>query len=376
MSAPTRRFSIGRITPSDAPAIARLNERLRLGGDPHVVYGTDDGLPDDAPLPRERLYVVRDGDEIRAAAYLKEVQFRIRDETVTLGWVKYPVAESLVDKRFANAPAGLVLDLMRRRPLLAAVGMGGHDGSFAQLLQRLGWQGDDTPTLIFPVDLAAIARALPAMRPGLASERIATYIGRTGLGNLGSLVLSPLARAYFALRHAGARAESFDSFGTWATIGNREIGAEYPAVACRDARHSNWMSPLDVPGARRLRIALRDATVGWAVVQTIDRRNVASSDRFSGLRVGVLHELFSRLEHAPQVIAAAVRDLLDQKVQVVIAQHSHAQWQVVLRRMGFIVSPARFGLYVAPALAAHLQASQVSIQEMFVTRNDDGIHRD
>lgn len=371
---PAPRFTIGRVTPTDATAIARLNTRLTAGGSPHEVYAEDDGLPDDAPFPRERLYVVREGEEIRAAAYLKEVRFRIGGAEHVIGWVKYPVSESLVSKQYSALPGALLMELMRRRPLLAAVGMGGHRGPFAQLLGGMKWRGHAVATMVLPLRFGAVARALPKMGVGGRIGTIAKMAGASGLADVGGVLARPLLRAWLYRKQGALQLRAASPDASNAQFFERMLTL-YGAMASRDATHLQWMYPADAPRVAYYTASARGGQVGWLVTQMIEDNSPLESNRSGGLRIGSLHDMLAAPEHATALLAAGARLLRDAGADVVLVQHCHPDWQRALRAIGFVSSPSGFALYVAPAFARLLDEHALPVETLYVTRGDDGLHR-
>ena len=70
-------MKIRRFEAADAPALDRLNERLRAGG-AHERVDPEGSEQQHSTIIRQRLFVASDDGEIRGAVWLKEHAFRVR----------------------------------------------------------------------------------------------------------------------------------------------------------------------------------------------------------------------------------------------------------------------------------------------------------
>ena len=110
------RIVVRRFQNGDADAIRRLNHRLEAAGIEHRVYPEDLSLNPDADLEvrpiNDSLHVAADGHEIRGGTWLREQYFWVEGRRHRVGWMKYPVAESLIDPTYAGVPASMMLQLL------------------------------------------------------------------------------------------------------------------------------------------------------------------------------------------------------------------------------------------------------------------------
>lgn len=370
MNAPA--IAVRRFLASDLPAIERLNRRLAAGGAPNVVYGESPAEAGDRQtLPRERLFVAAHGDEIRGAVYLREAPLAVDGVASTVGWVKYPVAESLVDRDYASVPAALILHLTRLQPRLLAVGLGGHAGPFAQLLARFRWTGDIVPTFILPLNVARVVTALPHLRR-TRGRRAATGLLRwTGAAWLAGQLLPARTGRRARMLAGTATVAAEEAFSDWADAVWTEAHRAYPIGLVRDAAWLRWMYPVGSPGVRRLRVREGDRTVGWAVTQIADLREAGDASPYGPLVLGTLHDAFGPPEHAARIVGSAVGSLLDQGADIIVAQHTHPGWQQALRDAGFVAGPETFACYRSPPVESAIAA--FGFGAWYVTRGDDGL---
>jgi hypothetical protein len=361
--------------PTDAPALARLDQRLAAAGTDVRVYPPDAPRPVVADEPSEQYFVVQDGDEIRGSVYLRRSTLFVGDTTLPIAWVKYPVSESLVDRRFAAVPAAMILFLQREFPNVLAVGMGGLQGTFAQLLDRFRWSGHVVPTLVLPLHPSRVIRQLPQLATRGRLRQLAAAADRVGAGAVASWGV----RAIIAgLEGARLRGASVLPVGTpnpdYDTVFTR-ARAQYATLADRRAAAVRWSVPADVPGVTHQTVHVNGATVGWVAVQFVDLRTLSSPSPYGALRVGVLHDMLAAPTFAAPVVAAGVRVLRRAGADLIIANHSHPTWLHALRGTGFLNAPPSFACMLSPALTAALSARGVHAHDLYLTRGDDGVLR-
>ena len=323
--------------------------------------------------PRETLYVVADGDEIRGGAFLREFPFRLGDRTALVGSVKYPLSESLLEKRFAGVPAALLLHLMRQQPHLMAVGMGGEDGPFAQLLLRLGWRAGYIGSFLCPLRPHAVLKALPHIQREPRLRRVARLMEWSGAAR----ALSTLAPALLRLRTRGSNRlttraipafpEELRSLATIPLDG-------YKAGMLRSPEVLNWMYPVGEPSIRRFVVEWNGRPCGWYAYQVVDLRPLGNRAQFGPLLMGFVIESYAEPEHAGAIARLLVRAGLDEGVDLMLANHSHALWHRALLQAGFFRGPRRFGYFRSPGLEKLLMAGGFGEEDLWVTRGDDGYY--
>ncbi|HEY0810257.1 MAG TPA: hypothetical protein VGD49_08855, partial [Longimicrobiales bacterium] len=242
-------ISFRRFQPEDRPGIEALNERLQRAGIADRVYPEADQRFETAASPvTQELYVAADGSAIHGGVWLHEQQFLIAGQTVSAGWLKYPVAESVIDRAYSGVPTGLILTLMRRQPLLMALGMGGRGSPLARLLEGMSWTAIDVPFGFAPLRATRVLKELRGLqsRPWLAIAARVLASTRTA-----PLVISPTN----ILRRMRVRRLLTDvtvvperEFSDWSDRIWKEQCIHYPFMARRDARILNRMYPVHAQG--------------------------------------------------------------------------------------------------------------------------------
>ena len=357
---------------SDDAAIERLNARFRAAGSSYEQYTIDLAAMNPTSDHHERLFVVADGDEIRGGAYLRETPFAIGDLTTTLGFVKYPLSESLIDRTYSGVPAAILLQLLREQPQLAAVGMGGHQGPFAQLLTRLRWTGDTVASYVWPMRPHVVAAALPQLQRSPRLRRLASLVRCSGVGHVASAILPTLLRLRL---HALRRSTTLIPVNEFSSdIDDLWLRARpaYPAIGARDSNAARWRFPQGVPGLERFEVRREGRLVGWFVLQVLDMRPMGSASPYGPLTLGIFHDCLALPADAATVTAWALDELFARRVDLALAIHSHPAWQRALRRIGFVLAPDTFAFYRALATSRVFASQGIDAAQLYLTRADDG----
>lgn len=332
----------------DAAAIERLNQRFTDAAVPHRVYPEGRwGDSPDGPV-RSRLFVATDDDGVHGGVWLQEQDFWAGGRVVPAGWAKYPVSESLIDARYGGVAGGLIFRLLKEQPVLMALGMGGWDTPFAQLLARLQWTGWSVPLYVALLRPGRALRELARAQRSAARRLLMRLAAATGTGWLG-------ARAVTLWRAAGSRArdaytaEVVGDFGEWADgiwAAARETCA---FAAVRDARALNavFRPRHRLRTLTRLRVRRAGDDVGWACVTLEDLRD-DPDPRFGRLVVGLLADGLALPGHTAGVANAAVRHLAASGADLVISNQNHRDWCAALRGLGFLPGPSNFICFAAP----------------------------
>lgn len=340
----TRRYE-----PEDAAAIEQLNQRLGAADVPHRVYPERRSTDSSEGPVRSRLFVACDDEGVHGGVWLQEHEFWVAGKPISAGWVKYPVSESLVDRRYGGVPGGLILRLLKEQPLLMALGMGGWDTPLARLLARIGWKGWAVP---FYFSLVRPGRALRELAGGERTpvRRAAVWVaGASGAGWVGSRAITLWRAARRRRGTSGYTAHVVDRFGEWVDAIWAGARAECSFAAVRDG----GTLPVMFQRPRsliRLRVQHGGADVGWACV-TVEDLHDDPHPRFGRQVVGLLADGLALPGHTAGVAHAAIRHLAAAGVDLIISNQQHAAWRRALHDLGFLRGPSNFICFASPRAA-------------------------
>lgn len=366
-------LSIRRFRPEDVPAIDRLNQRLAANGVPHRVYPEATSPSPDSSPPKSRisrLLVAEAGGEIHGGVWVMEQGFWIGGSLVPAGWVKYPVAESLIDPAYNGVPGGLLVQLAREQPRLLALGMGGHGGPLAKLLAGMKWAGVTVPFLFRIVHPHRVLRELSYLRTTRLRRLVLDLMAYSGLGWAGHRLMLAARSLFQPAPRRDFTVERVDEFGSWADVIWDGCRDQYGFVATRDRRQLNQIYPPNLPGLARLRLRREGRDIGWICVLRLDLRSGQDTRYFGRLAVGVVADGLADPRDAPAALAAGTAHLLAADVDIIVGNFSHPTWRAAARTLGFFEGPSNFAFYCSPAVAALLATHAVQAKGVHVTRGD------
>jgi hypothetical protein len=371
------RIVVRRFQDGDADSIRRLNHRLEAGGIRHRVYLEDLSANPDADLEirpiNDSLYVAADGHEIRGGTWLREQYFWVERTRHRIGWMKYPVAESLIDPEYSGVPASMMLQLLRRQPHLMALGMGGHETPFARLLAGIGWKASTIPFLFRVARPFRVLRGLTYLRQRWWLRTAMDLAAWTGAGWM-------THRLFHATSHPmrGTQAITVTvepSFTPWADRIWEACRSSYDALAVRDGRTLDHVYPADFPNLSRLRVARAGTEIGWCAAQVLPE-SPDLARYFGDLRVGMVTDALAHPTNATVVLAMGVRHLEALGVDLVITYLSHTAWTEAARRLRFLSGPSTLAFYRSPRAEELLMSGGTLSARCHLTRGDgDGPRR-
>ncbi len=364
------RIVVRRYQNGDADAVERLNRRLVAGQSEHRLYREDLSVNPDADLDvrpvNDSLFVAADGSELRGGAWLREQYFWVDGVQHRLGWMKYPVSESLVDPQYAGVPASMVLQLLRQQPYLMGVGMGGHEGPFARLLAKVSWTASTVPFLFKILRPYRVLRGLTYARRRWWLKAAMDAAAWSGAGWAAHRLYS----AFHREREDPALGMTEEArFSPWADDVWEACRDGYAAVAVRDGKTLDFTYPPGLPNVRRLRISRAGHDIGWACVQTLPP-TAGQTAYFGSLEVGLINDAFSLPSDAGAVLQAGIARLRELGTDMVITYVSHVSWVEAARRLGFLSGPSTLALYRSPKAEQLLVASGTQGTRCHFTRAD------
>jgi hypothetical protein len=158
-------------------------------------------------------------------------------------------------------------------------------------------------------------------------------------------------------------------FGTWATDVWLASCNKYGFVARRDADMLNQFYPRDVPRLTRLRVQEHGVDIGWICTTHADGRSRAVAHGFGDLKVGLLADAMGSPDKAATILAAGIRYLIAQGVDLIVTNQIHRAWRAPLSSLGFLSRPTNF-LFAYSRQMRTLLSSELEAGEVFLNRGD------
>jgi len=337
-----------------------FNRRLRAGGELEFEF-PEDSVPAWLPKKDDRrifqeLFVAVGGDAIHGGYIIKTQDFSVGGQMRSVGYYHLPLSEGIVDKAYALVGSQLLVDALRRQPVMYALGMGGLDRPLPRMLAGIGWKMESVPFYFRVVHAGRFLRNILPLRRTAFRRFLADAAAFTGAGAVGMLLLQrslPRTNGHEVIRE----------FSTWADALWAEAHADYALVGARDARTLNVLYPAD--SERFIKIRVGD--IGWAVLLDTQMRG---HKYFGDMRVGTIADCFARPADAGAVIAAAAAALQERGVDLIVSNQSHAAWAAALAGCGFRTGPSNFIFAASKKLAALLDPWSAHVGRIHLTRGD------
>jgi hypothetical protein len=135
----------------------------------------------------------------------------------------------------------------------------------------------------------------------------------------------------------------------------------------RDSRQMTAMHPGNIDAFKRIIFRHDNRTVGFAVL-LVPKPDDAR--RTMGANVVTLVEFCALGVYASDAAIALARRLWQKRLDAVIANHSHGPTVAALEAAGFLPRATNMYLAVSPALQRRLDAAQVNLSQMVISRVD------
>lgn len=352
------------------PAVRDFNRRLQQGGAPADYTFSESPvsrwLPPTGVSPvYNEFFLALDGETVRGAFALKHQMFSFHGSLKPLVYLHHPFSEGIVDKRYGQLGAQMLIRIMREHPLLFALGMGGYERPLPRMLLALHWKHSLIPFYFRVCHASRFLREMRPLRNTAAKRLLSTAAEWTGMGPM-------TLRSWQAFR--GRRgmattctAEVIAEFDDWADSIWQSCAPDLAMAAVRDAHVLRVLYPTQNRKFTRIRISARGLVIGWAVVGILHR---PGHEQYGDMRVGTILDALARPEHATAVIAAATKVLVEQGADLIGSNQSHAAWINALEQCGFLKGPSNFIFAAAPAVSKLLDPFEARVRQAHLNRGD------
>jgi hypothetical protein len=298
---------------------------------------------------------------------LKTQEIWVNGRIETVGNLQLPLSEGIVNPRYGFVGVQLVLNALKRQPLLYSLGMGGLQNPYPRLLIGLKWPASLVPFFFRVVKPYRFLRRIRALRTSATRRLGLDVMAVSGAGWVGTRLLQGMTRRR-GRRRPHCNFEAQGSVGDWADRIWEAARSQYMVVATRDRSSLETLyGGSALPGLTFLRMTWQGKEIGWAAV--LDTR-MSDHRYFGNLRVGTIVDGFALPDDAPAVIRAATSFLERAGVDLVVSNQSHHAWVKGLRESGFLAGPSNFALALAKAFVAKIPSCEEKWCEFHFNRGD------
>ena len=356
-------------------AAHRFNERLRQGGvtEFELMESTFSSYRPEGPgkLIWQQYFLAMDepaegGLEVRGGYMLQFQGYRRADLGFSkpYGWLRLPLSEGVVNKRFAALGMLIVRDAMKREPLLCSLGMGGIHRPLPRLMAGLGWHVVEVPFHFHVLHPAAFLRNIRILRQRRGMSTVCDIARWSGLGWLGLKVLQMRPPR---LRQPDIKITLEPAFAGWADAVWERSAAHYSFCAERTAALLDTLYEVEDPRWIRCVVWRQGEPVGWALLLCSDVRD---HKQFGNMRLGSIADCLSAPADAELVVRAAMAELRKRGADIIVTNQMHQDWNRALKRSGFLSGPSNFVWALSPASKKHFEPYSHFVPHAHINRGD------
>lgn len=345
------------------PAVDRFNERLAAGGKSEFSFPESHRDVENNPFVRRNYYLaVDDGGEVRGGYIIRTQPFSIGGKPFDHSFLKLPISEGVIDRRFAATGIQLLQDVLERSPSVYALGMGGIANPLPRLLQRMNWTVSEVPFFFKIRNAPAAIANLDVFRSGNWLSRFSKLASHTKLASIGLRAIQPPTR-----ENRGVSVTVEKGFGNWANEIWNDSCSDYSMIA---ERTMNTLPTLYKPFGGKilvLRIRRDGKTIGWTTAMVTSMKN---HKNFRNLRVATLVDGLAPRKDVPEVVSASIHHLESQNPDIIISNQLNSRWQEALRHCHFRNGPSNFAYALSPSTQQTLHSVSAAFTDIHINRGD------
>jgi hypothetical protein len=328
--------------------------------------------PRTGPPAYHQHFVALDGGDVRGGYILQPQTFTLDGHETMAASYQFPLSEGIIEKRYGLVGVMMLMDALKREPLLFALGMGGIDRPVASVFQRMKWSLFACPFYFKILHPFQFFRRIKHLRDRLSGRILAGALAFSGTGWLGIKAFQSTQK----IRHKipeGLRVERVERFATRADDMNAiwdQAKGIYAMIAVRDASALDILYGVYRPFHRVL-VTREDRSIGWAVALDTPMKD---NRYFGDMRVGSIIDCLAVPGDEKGVIAAAAQYLQGQGVDMIVTNQTHTRWCRACAENQFMKGPSNFVFGVSPRLAQELEPFDDRVGRVHMVRGDsDGL---
>jgi len=359
------------ITPykkEDIKSVIQFNKRLSSGGvnfkfpETHV----SEWLPNtDGTNIYMDFFLAKEKNEVRGGYIIKHQRFFIKGKTIDLPLLKSPISEGIIDRSYVTLGIRLLLDVLKKHPVIFTLGIGGYGRPVARMLKTSKWSMFSVPFYFKIHNPFNFLRKIYFLRKKKVIKTALDILAFTGIGVLGLYLLQWILDKRYSPNRA-VMCERFYKYETWADELWEKVKQSYALIAVRDAQTLNI---LYAKSSRFINLGIKENNriIGWAVVLDSQMKN---HRHFGDMRLGTMVDSLAYPENAAKVISSASEYLKKRGVDIIVANYSHSEWRLGFKKSGFLKGPSNFIFASSQDLTRQISPFQEHLDKIFMCRGD------
>lgn len=346
------------------PRVREMNRRLMEGGQGQYCY-PETSIPDQGKFLQRRYFVAVDADsEVRGGYIVRRQPFHYQGTPFDLSFLKLPVSEGTIDKRFAQVGIEILEDASSRNSALFALGMGGIHETLPRILKKMGWHVREIPFLFKVYHARRVLRELPPIRNSKGLLRHFSH-------RFSSCLASPAVRLMFPRTRSPRGYSTIPevSFGDWADDIWERCRGDYDLLSERSEGTLREIYQPFSENLRIVRIEYQGKTIAWfAYLVTEMTRN----SNFGNLRVATIVDGLAPLADLQHTWRAAIAHIESKKPDLLISNQQNWAWRKAAQACHFRSGPSNFAVAFSPALSESIPMNDSEFWDRLHINRGDG----
>jgi len=346
------------------PAVVDFNQRLRTGNAasefllPTAVKAIH--IPSSDPI-QWTSHVVLDGDFVRGGLLAMEQPGWLNGQPTRALNFQSPLSEGIVNPKYSIVAMQMVKFMQKQADAVFMVGMGAIDRPLPKLLIASGWSVRPVPFFFRVSRAGKFLNELQMLRTS-SIKRIGARVARySGLGALALLVKQhPKTVTDGTIRQVA-------EWGDWANDIWEACRGNCSFAVARDRYTLESLYPVSDRRTKILLIERGGQPVGWSVCFNAQQLN---HHHFGNLQVGSILDCLALPDAMTSTAILTDRELAGQGADLVLVNHSHADWTEAFRRAGFLSGPSNYMLAMPKKLTETVRSTLGGEDHIHVTRGD------
>jgi hypothetical protein len=350
------------------PLVKQFNKRLENGN--ASARFSESNIPSWLPKSESsRLYqeyfLAIDNGAVRGAYILKYQDFLINGQIISIAAYQLPISEGIINPDFVNIGMLLTLDALKKLPELFVLGMGGYSEQLPQLLEAMRWSICEIPFYFKVICPFNFLRRISFLRKSLLRRILLDSLAYTGTGWLA--IHASRALRSRKIRSGSLSVIQIEEFDEKAEFLWNEVKNNYKMIAVRDQETLKILYPQSSSRFIRIGIFENQQYIGWAVLLDTPMSN---HKQFGSMRVGSVVDCLAHPTNAGKILSCATDYLVERKVDIIVANHSHVMWKDVFNNIGYIKGPSNFLFGASRNLAKHVRPFEANEKQIYFMRGD------
>lgn len=242
--------------------------------------------------------------------------------------------------------------------------MGGYSEQLPKLLKTMRWNICENPFYLKVANPFNFLRKISFLRKSLLRSVLFDFLAYTGSGWLAISALQSLKNCKVSSGHLSVKqVDKFDekSEFLWDKVKNN-----YKLIAVRNRDTLNILYSNSVR-FKHIEIFENQQYIGWAILLDTQMDN---HKQFGSMRVGSIVDCLAHPDNACKILSIATNYLLNCKVDIIVANHSHYRWGAAFNRLGFIQGPSNFLFAASRELSKLINPLEKNKAQLYFMRGD------